>query len=226
MKILKILIITIFIIFVIITNSYAITLFYLTQPGDDGPGEGFLYKLDYDVSSPGKYSAKFNIKTPGGSFLTPWYAGWFTFKFVAGDNAASIINLSFPTNSGLWSVIPPIVNIYGGTNIGQGGRSGFYVSSLNNEDGELPFPYNELIPLTTFNSETYEFTFQFQTNLNVFDDEIPFQVGFYDGLTGGGKIITERLSKTLSVPEPGILLLLGLGLSAVGIGSRYIKKIG
>jgi hypothetical protein len=28
------------------------------------------------------------------------------------------------------------------------------------------------------------------------------------------------------VPEPGILLLLGLGLSAVGIGSRYIKKIG
>jgi hypothetical protein len=39
----------------------------------------------------------------------------------------------------------------------------------------------------------------------------------------------DRLSHVtyfVAVPEPGILLLLGLGLSAVGIGSRYIKKIG
>jgi len=37
---------------------------------------------------------------------------------------------------------------------------------------------------------------------------------------GVGSLLSETM------PEPGILILLRLGLSAVGIGSRYFKKLG
>jgi len=53
-------------------------------------------------------------------------------------------------------------------------------------------------------------------------DGYPFATHIADFTINGN----NKTSAWFSVPEPGILLLLGLGLSAVGIGSRYIKKIG
>jgi hypothetical protein len=37
---------------------------------------------------------------------------------------------------------------------------------------------------------------------------------------------SDKTSAWFSVPEPGILILLGLGLTVVGIGSRYLRKLG
>jgi hypothetical protein len=44
--------------------------------------------------------------------------------------------------------------------------------------------------------------------------------------TQNPKIITNQLSRELiPVPEPGILILLGIAMSAVGIAYPFVRKI-
>ena len=78
---------------------------------------------------------------------------------------------------------------------------------------------------------SYTFTFDFSDASNVFMDSMPLQVGYYDGLNGNDQIITGRLSEDLgtpgtppSVPEPGVFLLFGAGLTGLGLMRRWLKS--
>ncbi len=187
-------------------------------------GNDITYSLNYSLVSGNTYDATFTVSaTTGGTPLE--YIGWVDFNF-SGGTQADITNLSAPGGTGPWSVQDSNQNtneqiLSGGGNyspIGGNFWSGFYVTSFGQSTG--PVVESQGLKVTQLASPaTYTFSFDF-TVPSPFAENMPFQVGYYDGLTGAGEIRTSRLSENLSVPEPSALLLLGSGL----LGLRLLGR--
>jgi hypothetical protein len=156
--------------------------------------------------------------------------GWITFKLDSNNGLWDITSLVAPVSTGPWSVSDvnqnTDVKVLGGggnyNNLRMNGSAGFYVTSL--AEGDPADNITEGI-LLTGGPITTTFSFAFTVPNIVKTEYIEFQVGYYDGLTGAGKPEVNQLSKNLTVPEPGILILLGIAITAVGIASRYVRKI-
>lgn len=86
---------------------------------------------------------------------------------------------------------------------------------VDNFSGIYDAPTDAGIPL---DGSLYKWTFYF--TLTTALEPQAFQVLFNNAPTGNAK---PRLSQ--SIPEPGILILLGIAMSAVGLASRYVRKI-
>ncbi|MGA2318616.1 MAG: PEP-CTERM sorting domain-containing protein [Thermodesulfobacteriota bacterium] len=201
------------------TSVWADSFSYTTLPGDSGPGAGITYELNVTEN------AATLILSGSTSSLDTWYMGWITIKL---DKNNGLWDITSPPPS-LWSISDVNQNtavqvLTGGGNHGnlrEDGAAGFYVTSL--AQGNTPDITQGI--LLTGGPISGSFSFTFTVPNGVKADNIPFQVGYYDGLTGKGEVEVNQLSKNLTVPEPGILILLGIAMSAIGMASWRIRKI-
>jgi hypothetical protein len=211
-------------------NATSITYEYLTVAGDPGPGGGILYTLKVDTVTK---AATFTID--GSSAATDvWRADWFTFKW--GTANYELTNLVAP--SGTWNIADYDTNqnvkvLNGGTysTLLESYRSGFYLTSIAQGGSGDPTATGSICLAP--GSGTYQctvalpktFTFNIGVPGTFSESDIPFKVGYYDGVTGNKKnvqFVTGKLSQVLDevvpVPDSGSsLTLLGLGLLAVGL---------
>ena len=224
-KIKKLLVVVAVIVLGLSTSALALNYSYETLPGDSGPGEGIIYTLNITGTS-----ATFSISGSSSSDDT-WYLGWVTFKLGQGKDAwAFTSSLASPDGTGPWSISDKNQNTSvkvlagGGSNYNQlrdDGSAGFYVTSLGENTG--PAVISQGILLTGDDPISASFSFTFGDVSGVLrTDLIPFQVGYYEL---GGNTRTNQLSKNLTVPEPGILILLGIAMSAIGVASWRIRKL-
>ena len=58
-----------------------------------------------------------------------------------------------------------------------------------------------------------------------FDKVIAYNIGFGTDPTGNDYTNWIAVPDTVTVPEPGILILLGIAMTAIGVASRYVRKI-
>jgi hypothetical protein len=187
-------------------------------------GDTITYTLDYNLLSGSTYTATFSMANSAN--VTPeWYAGYVLFKFD-GPTPGTITNISDPTNgtwsSGSTSNNANILQAGGQYNaFAQDGFYGFYENTL--VQGQTFYEPN--LVLLTGSPTTSTFTFNFTANGPINFPDIPFQVGYYDGPAGqSGNYKFNQLSADLHVPEPSILLFLGLGLVVVAGAGRKFKK--
>ena len=215
-------------------GATSITYEYLTVATDGGPGAGILYTLTLDTITK---AASFTIS--GSSAATDvWRADWFTFKWGSNVNY-QLTNLVAP--SGTWNIADYDTNqnvkvLNGGTysTLLESSRSGFYLTSIAQGGSGDPTATGSIC--LAGGSGTYScsvalpktFTFNIGVPGTFSEDDIPFKVGYYDGVTGNKKnvqFVTGKLSQVLDevvpVPDSGSsLTLLALGLLAVGFLRR------
>lgn len=204
-----------------ITLTYVDTITCSSGSGAACGGNEITYTLTYPNSASG--TATFTIQnsanTTGGG--QSWFAGWALFQFDQSTPAA--ISLTSAPGLSLWSNISgSTVNVLtGGGNyspLPPDGRAGFVVTSLlqgNTPDITQGWLVNGSAGTATF---TFDYNLPAPGVLNL--DAINFMIGYYDGLSGSGAPIVNRLSATLQVPEPASLLLIGAGLVGMGVLGR------
>jgi hypothetical protein len=217
-------------------SATSITYEYVTTATDGGPGAGIIYTLKVDTVTK---AATFTIDGSS-SAVDVWRADWFTFKWSDNTNY-QLTNLVAP--SGSWGIADYDTNstvkvLNGGTfsPLLEAYRSGFYLTSIANGSNNPTAPGSVCLApgsgsLSCTVALPKTFTFNIGVPLNYSVDEIPFKVGYYDGVTGSKKnvqFVTNKLSRALDevvpVPDNGSTVgLLGLGLLALGVARKLLS---
>ena len=211
-------------------TASTLTYEYLTTPTDSGPGAGILYTMVIDTDT---NLAKFTVS--GATTASEvWYADWFTFKFVSGSQTSDLSGLSVSTSgsTGSWSVADYNTNqnvkvLAGSGNtynkLLEASASGFYLTSI--ASGQTAVTTDGICLTAGFCSSDLPTTFSFTLTLpdGWYAEEIPFQVGYYDGIVqntrkGTFKITINQLSDELSTPVPDGGATIGLlGVTFLGL---------
>jgi hypothetical protein len=225
------------------STATSLTYEYLTVAGDDGPGAGILYKLEVDTTTK---AAVFTIDGSA-SAADVWRADWFTFKWSSSADY-ELTNLVAP--GGIWKIADFDTNqnvkvLNGGTysSLLEANRSGFYLTSIAQGGSGDPTaagsvclaPGSGSFACTVALPKVFTFSIAVPTGWN--EDDIPFKVGYYDGLAVLGKrnvkFVTGKLSRELdevfditAVPDTGSSLgLLGLGVLALALLRRGLATL-
>ena len=171
---------------------------------------GVSYSLNIsDATNP--YSlTTLTVNTSPAPSLTGWYIEAILFKFAQGDSPATVSALSDDA-PGTWAVwnagADPSIDFQAFDR--NDGFSGFYNGSAFGTRG---------INLGTNQTNTFTFTFDDPDPLFSTSAGIPFKVAYFDGPKPGGGYYFNQLSVTL--PEPGTLVLLGSGLMGLALYGR------
>ena len=150
------------------------------------------------------------VNTSTSPSLSGWYIEAILFKFAQGDSPATVSALSDDA-PGTWAVwnagADPSIDFQAFDR--NDGFSGFYNGSAFGTRG---------INLGTNQTNTFTFTFADSDPLFSTSAGIPFKVAYFDGAKPGGGYYFNQLSVTL--PEPGTLVLLGSGLMGLALYGR------
>jgi len=160
-------------------------------------GDGIIWSLDSTVV-PGATSASFTLSVDVSGWTDPANTGiayLSEFSLKNFDSSATISNLVAPTGS--WDWINEGLNADGCKDIGTPDAL-----CIMNTGAIMDAP-----------STASNFTFTFDIALeDVFPDEVHLKVHWVDA---DGNKIGSLISRDLDVPEPGVLLLMSLGLAGL-----------
>ncbi len=180
------------------------------------PGSEYTLNITSVNPSLHTYSATFTVDTA--TYATPWYINWFQFKMDDGT-AATITS----TSTSGWSIMNSGANInlaeFGNEKFANDTWSGLYQTTAV-EGASL----GDLALGVRLDGGSFTWAFNFILDAP-FNSDLPLQVGYYDGFSGGSSNPAQtRMSQpSNSVPEPGTLLLLGGGLVGLGMLKRKFR---